>query len=421
MSIFGKLSNIFKKGPSDARFAPSLNGMAPIFTQFGDNVYASDVVQQCLKCIVDELKKLNPLHIRAKKNNDITSVPGNIQDILDCPNELMTTSEFIEKVMWLYLLNYNAFIIPSVVKWRDSEGEERRRYEALYPINPIQVDFIEDASGTLYVKFWFRNGTQTVYPYADVIHLKYNYSVNEYMGGNEMGEPDHIGLMQTLDLNRKLLEGVAKAMNASYSINGVIKYNTMMDETKVRNAMRDMEERLRNGESGFLPLDLKADFVPLQRNIAMVDNATLEFIDSKILRNWGVPLCILKGDYTVAQFNSYYQKVLEPIIVNFSQALTKKLFTRREISFGNKIRLYPGKLIFLSIEQKIEMIKELSPTGALFENEKREALGLMPLAELEGERYMSLNWIAAKDASQYQVGKNANVNVDIVDEEKEDI
>ena len=417
MSWFSKL---FKKGPEDVHIAPSINGMFPVFTQFGDNVYASDAVQQCIKCIVDELKKLNPLHIR-QKGNDPVPVKGNIQDILDCPNELMTTSEFIEKVMWMYLLNYNAFIIPTVRKWKDAEGEELRRYEALYPINPIQVDFIEDASGTLYVKFWFRNGTQTVYPYSDVIHLKYNYSVNEYMGGNEMGEPDHEGLRQTLELNRKLLEGVAKAMNASYSINGVVKYNTMMDEAKMRNAMRDLEQRLANGESGFLPIDLKADYIPIQKNIEMVDNDTLEFIDSKILRNWGVPLAILKGDYTTAQYNSFYQKCLEPIIVTFSQALTKKLFTRREISFGNKIRLYPKNLIFLSMEQTIEMIKELSPTGALFENEKRAALGMMPLPELVGKRYMSLNWIDAKDASQYQVGKNSDVNVDIVDEEKEEI
>ena len=62
--------------------------------------------------------------------------------------------------------------------------------------------------------------------------------------------------------------------------------------------------------------------------------------------------------------------------------------------------------------QKIEMINLLSPTGALFENEKRTILGLMPLPELEGKRYMSLNWIDANNADAYQVG---NVNVDVVD------
>lgn len=411
------LSKIFKKGPENVQFAPTLNPYIPIFTQMGTDIYASDCVQQCIKCIVDELKKLNPLHVR-QKGNDPVPVLGNIQDILDCPNAIMTTSEFIEKTMWMLLLNYNAFIIPTVNKWYDN-GEERRRYEALYPINPIQVDFLEDASSTLYVKFWFRNGSTTVYPYSEVIHLKYNYSVNQFMGGNEAGEPDHRGLLQTLELNKKLLDGVAKAMNSSYAVNGVIKYNTLMDKAKMEAAMKELEQHLANGESGFLPLDLKSEFIPIQKNIALVDNDTLEFLDSKILRNWGVPLAILKGDYTKAQYNSFYQKVLEPIVISFSQALTKKMFTRREIAFGNKIKLYPKELIFLSTEQTIEMIKELSPTGALFENEKRAALGMMPLPELEGKRYMSLNWINAADASQYQVGKPDEVNLDIVDKTEE--
>lgn len=412
------LTNLFRKGPKEIKYAPGMNGFLPIFSQYGTDVYASDVVQQAIKCIVDELKKLNPVHVR-QKGNDPVPVKGNIQDILDCPNEIMTTSELVEKTMWMLMLNYNAFLIPTFIRWYD-EGEERRRYDALYPINPVQVDFIEDASGTLYVKFWFRNGTSTVYPYSDVIHLKYNYALNDYMGGNEMGQPDHRALMQTLDLNRSLLEGVAKAMNSSYAVNGIVKYNTLMDRDKMEKAMRELEQHLRNGESGFLPLDLKSEFIPIQKTIELVDNDTLEFIDSKILRTWGVPLCILKGDYTREQYAAFYQKVLEPIVISFSQALTKKMFTRREIAFGNKIKLYPKELVFMTMQQTIEMIKELSPTGALFENEKRAALGMMPLPELEGKRYMSLNWIDAANASAYQVGlaNPGEVKVDVVDEQE---
>ena len=106
-------------------------------------------------------------------------------------------------------------------------------------------------------------------------------------------------------------------------------------------------------------------------------------------------------------------------MIAFSQAFTKKLFTEREKAFGNKIELYPKELIFLSVAQTIEMVKQLSPTGALLENEKRVAFGLRPLPELVGKRYMSLNWVNADKAEQYQLGTNANV--EIVDEEREDI
>lgn len=416
MEWFNKL---FRRPPKQRKFAPTLDGFIPIYGQTGTGIYYSDVVQQALKCIVDEMKKLNPTHVRMSGNDPVPIPESSIQKVLNNPNQLMTTSEFLEKTIWLLLMNYNAFIIPTYYVWQDEKtGEERRRYEALYPINPSQVDFIEDASGRLFVTFRFWNGSSSTVPYDDIIHIKYNYSVNQYMGGNEMGQPDQRALLKTLELNEQLLNGIAKAMKASYAVNGVVKYNTLLDDGKTEEALRELERKLQNSESGFLPLDLKTDFTPLPHTSEIVDADTLKFIDEKILRNWGVPLHILKGDFTKAQYNAFYQKTLEPLIIALSQAFTKKMFSDRERSFGNRIELYPKELIFLSVEQTLEMINILSPTGGLYENEKRVALGLKPLPELEGMRYMSLNWVSADMASQYQLGK---VNVDVVDEEKEEI
>ena len=413
----GFLDRLFKRPPKDAKYAKTLNGLLPIYSQFWTNIYASDVVQQALSCIVNEMKKLKPTHVRYK-GSDPVPVRDGLQEILNDPNPLMTTSEFIEKIMWLLLMNYNAFVIPTYYTWTDEKtGETRRRYEALYPINPTNVDFIEDASGRMYVAFLFLNGYKTTIAYDDVIHIRVNYSVNEIMGGNMMGQPDHQALLETLELNNTLLHGIAKAMKASYAVNGVVKYNTIMDNGKTEQALAELEAKLRNSESGFLPLDLKAEFTPLPKTAQLVDEPTLKFIDEKILRNFGVPLCILTGDYNKEQYEAFYQKTLEVFIVSISQAFTKKLFTQRERAFGNKIELYPKELIFMTISQTLQMIEMLSPTGALFENEKRVALGLQPLPELENKRYMSLNWIDADNASQYQVGKG-KVNVDVVDENK---
>lgn len=375
------------------------------------------MVQQALKCIVDEIKKLIPTHIRYV-GNDPTPVKGNVQNVLDNPNPLMTTSEFLEKITWLLLLNYNVFIIPTYYTWIDDKtGVERRYYESLYPINPTQVDFIEDESGQLFVKFWFWNGETTTIPYDDVIHIKYNYSVSEYMGGNRLGQPDNAPLLETLRLNDSLLKGIAKAMNASYAVNAVVKINSVVDKGKTANALKELEAKLNDNKSGFLPMDMKGEFIPLERDLKIVDKDTLEFIDKKILRNWGVPLPILTGDYTKEQYEAFYQKVLEGLALSIAQAFTKKMFTQREKAFGNKIELYPKELIFLSVSQTIELINTLAPQGGGYVNEYRTWLGLRPLPELEGKRYMSLNWIDANNADQYQVGK---VNVDVVDEEKEE-
>lgn len=402
MGFFDRLR---RKPPKTQKWAQTLNGYAPVFSQFGTNIYASDVVQQAIKCIVDEMKKLNPVHIRYN-GNDPVPVNSDIQTVMNNPNPLMTTSEFLEKVMWLLLLNYNAFILPTYYMWEDERGIQKRKYSGLYPLKPTQVDFIEDASGQMYVKMRFENNFETTVPYDDLIHIKYNYSINEYMGGDVSGQPDHTALLKTLELNDTLLRGIAKAMNSSYAVNGVVKYNTMLDDGKMEAALKELERKLNNSESGFLPLDLKAEYTPLQHEIKLVDEETLKFIDEKILRNWGVPLSILTGDYTKSQYEAFYQKTLEPLIISISQAFTKKLFTDRERSFGNRIELYPKDLIFMTVEQTLEMVNLLSNTGSIYENEKRVAFGLRPLPELEGKRYMSLNWVDMDIANQYQVGKN---------------
>ena len=409
--------NLFRKAPKNHKQALTLDGFTPWYSQFGTDIYASDVVQQALKCIVDEIKKLNPTHVRLSGADPAPVPKSTIQKVLDEPNQLMTTSDFIEKMTWLLLLNYNAFVIPIYYTWIDDKtGAERRYYTALYPIKPSQVDFIEDESGSLFVHFYFLNGYDTTIRYSDVIHLRYNYSVNEYMGGDQLGQPNHKAILETLSLNHDLLQGVAKAMKASYAVNGVVKYNTLIDDGTMEKNLKELEKKLMNNESGFLPMDLKADFTPLERKTNLVDKPTLEFVDSKILRNWGVPLAILTGDYNKEQFEAFYQKTLEPMIISFSQAFTKKLFTEREKSLGNEVRFLPKELIFMTVSQTLEMINILSPTGALYENEKRIALGLRPLPELEGKRYMSLNWIDAENAAQYQTGQN--VQFDVVDESK---
>lgn len=410
MKWFDKL---FRRPPKNYRYATTLNGLVPVYSQFGTNIYASDVVQQAIKCIVDEIKKLNPTHVRYKGDDPVPIRDSSINDVLLDPNPYMTTSDFLEKITWILLMNYNAFIVPIYRSWPDN-GNERREYEGLYPVNPTEVDMIEDASGRMFIRFWFMSGYNTTIPYDNVIHLKYNYSVNEYMGGNELGQPDHEALLQTLDLNKQLLDGVSKAMKASYNVNGIMKYNTLMDDGKVHEALHEFEQKLQKNESGILPLDLKTEYTPLEHKIELVDDATLKFIDEKILRNFGVPLCILTGDYTKEQFEAFYQRTLEPLIVSMSQAFTKRLFTKRERAFGNRVELYPKELIFMTMSQTLEMINILSPTGGLYENEKRTALGLKPLPELEGKRYMSLNWIDAANADQYQVGK---VNVDVIDKQ----
>ena len=398
MGIFEKLKNKI----IGLRYAHMLNSGLPIFSQFGQNIYASDVVQSIIDCIVQEMIKLQPKHVRGEKHNQIP-VKGSIQYVLDNPNELMTKSDFMSKVIWNLFLNYNAIIYPIYKVIKNKDGTTTKQYTALYPLQPRKVDFLEDTTGTLFIRMQFKNMQEFTLPYSEVIHIRYKFSFNDYLGGNENGQPDNDALIKLLEMDSNMREGILKAMKSSFSINGVVKSGSMMDRDKVKAMVEEFNEKLKNNESGILGLDGKSDYIPLTKKVQMVDAETLKFIDNRILRIFGVSLAILTGDYTKDQYEAFYQKRLEPLIIAISQAFSKTLFTDREKQMGNEIIFLPKELIFMTTTQVLEAIRILGDAGDLYENEKRIALGLAPLEELEGVRMQSLNYINVDLAQKYQM------------------
>ena len=350
MGIWDRIKRIMPRGNRPAQM---LNGFTPIFSQFGQDIYASDVVQQAIMCITSEMRKLNPCHVR-QIGVDVEPINSTIQRMFNNPNPLMTTGDFLEKVVWNLYFNYNSWVIPVFDTWIDKDKKVQRNYRAMYPVQPTFVEFQQGVDDRLYVKMSFANNYETTLPYDEVVHIRYKFSVNEFMGGNAQGQPDNVALLKTLELNDTLLQGVASAMKASYAVNAVVKFQTMLDDGKTEKAIKELEEKLLNNESGFLPLDLKSEFIPMDRKVSLVDATTLKFIDEKILRHFGVPLPILTGDYTKEQYEAFYQKSLEPLIKAMSEAFTKTLFTDREKSYGNLIKFYPKDLIFMSVDQTLD-------------------------------------------------------------------
>lgn len=400
-----------KKKGEDTEFTQvkGLDWYPPIFSQFGSNIYASDVVQQAINCVVQETMKLEPKHISKGK----LAGTDYIQATLDNPNPLMTTSDFISKIIWQLYFNYNSFVMPV---WNGD------RLSGLYPLAPTQVDFIQDKSGEMFLKLSFANDYKTIIRYSDVIHIRYKYSVSEFMGGNENGQPDHKALLDSLELNNTLLQGVGKALKSSFAVNGIVKYNTMMDNGKMEADLEKMHNLLKKNESGFMPMDIKAEFVPFSRDIKLVDEATLKFVDEKILRNFGVPLAILTGDYTKEQYEAFFQKTIEPLIVSLNQAFTKGIFSRKEsYGFGHKIIFHHSKLDFMSMNEKISWMTLASNVGAITINEMRGMMGFAPYDDekLGNTPVMSKNYGDAGSVKN-QVDKENNNTDNDSDEVQDD-
>ncbi|WP_302826378.1 phage portal protein [Anaerofustis stercorihominis] len=401
--IFGKTKDNKKKYD----YVRMLDGSIPIFSQFGDDIYASDVVQQAVKCIVDEMIKLKPRHVVYSNSSELSTMMNSPeQKVLDNPNELMTTAEFIEKVIWLYEGYYNCYIYPI----RDENGVIKE----MYPLERPRAEFLNDGIGRLYIKFTFETGYDFTCLYSDIIHLRKDYSENAFAGGDSQGNPDNGPLLKTLNLYDSMLQSIDKGIKTSYSINGILKTSTILDEDLTDKRIKEFEAKLKNNTSGIIPTGLDGDYIPLKKDAKIIDKDLLEFIDSKILRHYGVSYPILTGDYTKEQYTAFYQKTLEPLIIKLSQCFTKNFFQGRRYSFGNKIQFFAEDLVFMDNNQILEFANIVGGRGALTNGKLLSLFKLDPAlaGETMNKRYMSLNFVDVDIANQYQMQeKNSNINI----------
>jgi HK97 family phage portal protein len=387
------------------QYAQMMNGFTPVFSQFGPNIYISDIVQMSIDRIATEISKLQPRHILTD-NNDMQKTPkSSINRLFKfAPNELMTTSEFLEKVVWLLMMNYNCFIYPTYYLTYDVNNNPSKYYTGFYPLNPTTVEFFQDESGKLFIRLYFANGQHYTIAYSDIIHLRKKYSVNDIMGGGMNGQPDNTALLKVLEINDTVLQGVGKAIKTSLSVKVIQKINTMLDDDKLRDERKRLESAINSGDSAIIPTDLKGDFTPLSIDPKIIDKDVMQFLQDKVLNWYGVSIPILTGNYTDEEYQAFYEMTLEPILIRLGQVFSKTIFTQRELDVGNEMVFFHRLMMYLSTKSKLELLKTAGEQGLLEDDQKLAILGYPPLEDGTGSRRtMSLNYIDVTLANEYQM------------------
>lgn len=364
-----------KEKPKGLIYAPTNTGGAPFYTSFGENIYASDIIVQSIRCKANEFKKLDPRHIRTTNGAQSVVNDSSIARVLKRPNEYMTTADFLEKITILLELTKNVFIYPT---WYKTKGGEIY-YTGLYPLKPSDVWYLSDDAGNLYIKLRFANGYEVELPADSVIHWRKDYGVNDYFGGGMLGGNDNAGLLTMLERYDQLTQSIAKALECSCQVNSVLKVNTYSETDALKKKREQFEADIKANKSGLLVIDLSSEYQNIPHDVKLVDAETLKFFYDTILRANGTSLAILNGDYSKAQKEAYYEHALEADIKGLGQAMSRVIFSDREASFGNEIVLYPNDITFMSMENKLTALQLGLPAGIFTKNEARALLGYAPI------------------------------------------
>lgn len=375
-----------------------INSTTTPFIPFGDNITKSDVVKVCIDRIASHCSKLKMTYVKKTEDGKQVEKKGDISFVLKHrPNELMTPSQFLYRVVGLLFLNDNVFIYPLY---------DRATYElkGLYPLKPIVVEPAVDELGGLFLKFYFEDGTNYMLPYENIIHVKRFYSNHEVFGGNN-SSGDHEAILNTVKMNDALLQGVQRAMFSSFQIKGLLKINGMLKEADKQKQIdefnRMLEKAIRN-DSAIVPVDGKAEYVPLSSDPKLINTDTLKFTQSKILDYFGVSQEIFSNNYNENQFNAFYESVVEPIAIQLSELFSNGLLTDSQLKNGESIIFFSERLQYASWTTKVGAIEKLMGLGIMSLNESRALLGLEPV-EGGDKRLQSLNYVDASKANLYQV------------------
>ncbi len=270
-------------------------------------------------------------------------------------------------------------------------------------MNPVEVNYLEDSTGKLFIRFYFTDGEPYTFPYSDIIHWRKDFTANDFVGGDANGKRNNKALLKLLQVNDVIIQGLDKGVKAGLTIKGILKINTMMDDDEQKKERERFELKMTDMKNGILPVDLKSEFTPITIDPKLIDKDTIEFIDKRVLANYGVSIKIFNGDFTEEEYQAFYEKKLEPMIISLGRCFSK-LFTQRELEVGNEIIFYNQGLMFMNTKNKIAAIDILSRIGTLTDNQILAVFGYPPFAG-GNVRNKSLNYINRDIADVYQLSK----------------
>lgn len=346
-----------------------INDLGDGFYSWQGSIYKSDIVRACIRPKAKAIGKLIGKHIRDNASGFIDSPDLNIKMLLIDPNPLMSGQLLQEKLAVQLELNNNAF---ALIK-RDVNTLLPTE---IYPVPAVEVEMLEGSLGDMYLRFYFEDGSKLIAPYADVIHLRQDFNSH-----NMFGDSPQEALTDLMDVVKTIDQGLIKAIKNSNVIRWLLKFNqTLRPEDIEAETQRFINNFLSTDSKivGAAATDAKADAKQVEPKSFVPDDKQMSNTTERIYNFFNTNKSIVQSDYTEDQWNAYYESVIEPVGMQLANEYTRKLFSKRERGFGNRIVFESVSLQYASMSTKLGLEKMVD-RGAMTPNEWRKILNMAPI------------------------------------------
>lgn len=413
--LFGKSKGIVKTKQNVVDF------FTPMFSDFGDDITRSHVVQEAISSITKHASKLKLSHYTKDNNGNLQKGRDTLNEILQLyPNSLENGADFLEKAMYHWLVDNNVFIYLKFIPSNAYQGKEV--LDSMWVIDPVETVVNVADDGKIFLTFWINNEIEKVTTSIDnVAVLKRNVGNDEFFGGNNSN------INQVLKIIDTNYQGIEKAIKTSAYIRFIVESSTVLNpQVKKQKAKDFADDFLKSGTDtgGVIFTDAANKITQVKHESVYANEKEMEQFYKQVYHYFGTNENIIKSDYTDQQWNSFYESTIEPFVNKLELELSKKIFSKNERTRGNRIVVEISKLQQMSIASRLSIIKEVKDIGLLTLNEMRELIYLKPI-EGGDVRQVSLNYIDADNQGEYQVGEKKTIiekeetEVEVEDEETE--
>ena len=373
--------------------AQLINSYTNFITNYNAEIYNDLSVRSCVDTIARHVAKLKPVHI-IQDDNGRNAQKSSINSLLaNRPNIYMSTSDFLYKIASQLLYYGNAFVYI--------QKDNKQNINGFYPIDFTSCE-LKEYDDNLYLKFNFNNAKNIVIPYTDIIHIRRNYSTHDLLG-----QDAYKPLLETLTNLSKSRQSISNKVENGGKISGILKLSGMVNQAEWKTKAELFADWFKSSTSksgGVATIDSTADFIPVSTKAESTEEAQLKYLQSEVYSYFGINEAIVNGSYNETEWQAFYESIIEGIKIQLSQEFTAKVFTEKEKAYGNIIDFNSNRLTYASTTNKVNMVKELGALGLLTTNEARELFDLPPVEDGD-KRLVSLNYINADKADEYQLNK----------------
>jgi len=344
------------------------------FYSWNGNLYKSDIVRAAIRPKARAIGKIVGKHIRetikADGTKDIKINPdAYMKFLLEEPNPYMTGQMLQEKLAVQLELNNNAFAYIS----RDENGYPME----IYPINAVTCEAIRNSQGEMFIKFVTKKGKQVTFRYTDIIHLRKDFNSSEIFG-DAPGE----ALTSLMEIVNTSDQGIIKAIKNSNVIRWLLKFQNSMRPEDIKKNTKEFVDTFLNTETsevaGAAATDAKFDAQQIEPKDYVPNASQTDRTVERIYSFFNTNKKIVQGSYTEEEWISYYEATVEPDVIQLSGEYTRKLFTRRERGFGNRIYFEASNLSYVSVATKLKFVAMVD-RGAMTPNEWRTLFNWVPV------------------------------------------